>query len=278
MTHAGNALHMTQSAVSKQIKNLEEQLGRKLFERYEGQLTLTPVGEQFAEEVRFILERLAQVTDKVALRDTGAIRYNLKVITEPTVALHWLAPKLREFYTLYPEIEVDLNTDFVTADRNIRRCDLAILFGDGHWVDGRADYLRPERLVAVSAPQLMMGRTAKDDMSGVLELPFLHHENPISTTTMWLKAIGKSDKEIAQFKGSHYETLMLLYEVVKGGLGASILPRYLVEKDLKEGTLVKVCTEELIPKQKYYLVSQDDRQNEYPVRSFRRWVLSHREE
>ena len=117
MTYAGEALHLTQSAVSRQVN----------------QLILTPVGEQYAEEVHKILTSLNAITQKISSNTEYKKAVKLKVVTEPTFAIAWLMPKLNEFYINYPDIEIDLGTDFESVTRNTRRCDFAILWGDGGW-------------------------------------------------------------------------------------------------------------------------------------------------
>jgi len=84
MTYAGEALFLTQSAVSRQIKNLEDLIGRKLFYRQDNQLALTPIGEQYAEEVHKILSSLRAVTQKISSNADYTKTIKLKVVTEPT--------------------------------------------------------------------------------------------------------------------------------------------------------------------------------------------------
>lgn len=277
MTFAGESMHLTQGAVSKQIKGLEEQLGRQLFYRQQGELALTPVGEQFAEQVRIILDKLQHVVDQVAVDHYSDNVISLKVVTEPTFAMRWLVPKLTEFNAIYPQIGVDLNTDFLTIERNLRKCDLAILYGDGNWNDCICEFLRPESLVAVATPNLLYKKGKAISMEDVLSFPFMHHNHPISSTGQWLKAAGKTQKEISSLQGGQFEHFTLLVEAVKCGLGASVVPKYLIEGDLREGNLVKICDAELKIDGAYYLVYNEDMKDNYSIRQFRKWLLTHKE-
>ncbi len=278
MTYAAESLHMTQSAVSKQIKSLEEHLGRDLFYRQDGNLSLTPVGEQYAEEVSSMLVKLASVTDLASVDSHVARSSDLKVVTEPTIAMRWLVPKLTEFNASFPDIQVDLHTDFLTVEKNVRKCDIAILFGHGHWSGCVAEFIRYDNLVAVASPKLLRGKTTPSrSLLGVIELPFLHHKHPISATDSWLKAAGLTDKEISQVQGGQFEHFTLLHEAVKHGLGASVLPRYLVEKDIQKGALSLVCDKEHQIDGAYYLVYNEDRTQEFAIANFRKWLLTHKE-
>ena len=278
MTYAAEALHMTQSAVSKQIKSLEQQLGRDLFYRQEGALSLTPVGEQYAEEISSILSRLASVTDLAAVDSRIGSSQELKVVTEPTMAMRWLVPRLTEFHATFPAIQVDLHTDFLTVEKNVRKCDVAILFGHGSWTGCNAEFIRYDNLVAVAHPKLLRrNRTPSSSLLGVLEVPFLHHKHSISSTDSWLKAAGLSDKEISQVQGGQFEHFTLLHEAVKHGLGASVLPKYLVEADIGQGALALVCNVEHQIDGAYYLVYNEDRMHEYAIVNFRKWLLTHKE-
>lgn len=277
MTYAANAMHMTQSAVSKQIKSLEQQLGRNLFYRHDGQLSLTPVGEQYAHEVKALLTRLGDITDRVSIAEFVQGSFDLKVVTEPTMAMHWLVPRLSEFNTSFPDIKVHLHTDFLSVERNVRKCDVAILFGHGNWRGCASDFLRYDNLVAVASTELMGRKPIATTLEGILGLPFLHHNHPISSTESWLKAAGKTEKEISQIQGGQFEHFSLLLEAVKHGLGVSVLPRYLVEKDIIAGNLKLVCELEHQIDGAYYLVYNEDRRNEYAISNFRKWLLTHNE-
>ncbi|WP_187276592.1 LysR substrate-binding domain-containing protein [Parahaliea maris] len=277
MTYAAQSLHMTQSAISKQIKALEQQLGRNLFYRQDGRLSLTPVGEQYASEVKVLLSRLADITDMVSVDGHVSGSFDLKVVTEPTIAMHWLVPRLREFGASYPDVKVHLHTDFLSVERNVRKCDAAILFGHGNWPGCEAEFLRYDNLVAVATRKVLGRRPAAKDLDGIIGLPFLHHNHPISSTGSWLKAAGKTDKQISQIEGGQFEHFSLLLEAVKHGLGVSVLPKYLVEKDIVEGNLALACELEHQIDGAYYLVYNSDRRDEYAISNFRKWLLTHKE-
>ncbi|WP_339348792.1 LysR substrate-binding domain-containing protein [uncultured Alteromonas sp.] len=276
MTYAGEALHLTQSAVSRQVKNLENMIGRKLFYRQDNQLILTPVGEQYAEEVHKILNSLNAITQKISSNTEYKKAVKLKVVTEPTFAIAWLMPKLNEFYINYPDIEIDLGTDFESVTRNTRRCDFAILWGDGGWPHYFAEPLRPETYIAVCTPRYLRGRKPAKTMRDVANFDFIHQSSGISTTEQWFLEAGMTEKEISMIGGQHFDYFIYLLQAVKNNIGVSILPEYLVKEDILKGNLIEACEHSFTPQQKFYILYDEERQEDYAIRQFRKWLLSHK--
>lgn len=276
MTYAGEALFLTQSAVSRQVKNLESLIGRKLFYRQDNQLTLTPIGEQYAEEVHKILSSLRAVTQKISsnTKDTKTIK--LKVVTEPTFAIAWLMPKLHEFYINYPDIEIDLGTDFEAVTRNTRRCDFAILWGNGNWPHYYAEPLRNDTFLAVCTPRYLRGRKPVKTMREVANFDFIHQSSAMSTTDEWFLKAGMTEKEISMIGGQHFDYFIYLLQAVKNNIGVSILPEYLVKDAIIEGELIVACEESLKPSQRFHILYDKERQDDYAIRQFRKWLLSHK--
>jgi len=276
MTYAGEALHLTQSAVSRQIKNLEETLGRKLFYRQDNQLMLTPVGEQYADEVHKILMTLTAITQKISSNMEYTKKIKLKVVTEPTFAIAWLMPKLNEFYINYPDIEIDLSTDFESVTRNTRRCDFAILWGNGNWPHYYAEPLRHDTYLAVCTPRYLRGRKPVKTMREVANFDFIHQSSAMSTTVEWFLKAGMTENEISMIGGQHFDYFIYLLQAVKNNIGVSILPEYLVKDAIKEGELIIACEESFKPTKCFHILYDAERQEDYALRQFRKWLLSHK--
>lgn len=278
MTYAADSLYITQSAVSRQIKNLEKIIGRELFYRQDNKLILTPVGEQYAIEVHKVLNSLNAITQKISSNTEYTKTVKLKVVTEPTFAIAWLMPKLNEFYISYPDIEIDLSTDFESVARNTRRCDLAILWGDGHWSQYYAEPLKRDTYLAVCTPRYLRGRKAVKTMREVANFDFIHQSNTISTTDEWFLKGGMTEKEISTIGGQHFDHFIYILQAVKNNIGVSILPKYLVNDALLNGELILACEETYTPTKHFYLVYDEERQEDYAIRQFRKWLLSHKNE
>ncbi|WP_339891488.1 LysR substrate-binding domain-containing protein [uncultured Alteromonas sp.] len=278
MTYAGESLHLTQSAVSRQIKNIENLIGRKLFYRQDNQLTLTPVGEQYAEEVHKILNNLNAVTQKISSNTDYTKKLKLKVVTEPTFAIAWLMPKLNEFYINYPDIEIDLGTDFEAVARNTRLCDFAILWGDGDWPHYYAEPLRKDTYLAVCTPKYLRGRKPVKTMREVANFDFIHQSNVISTTDKWFLEAGLTENEISMIGGQYFDHFIYLLQAVKNNIGVSILPEYLVKDDILNGDLIVACEQSFTPDHKFYVLYDEERQEDYAIRQFRKWLLTHKDD
>lgn len=278
MTYAGEALHLTQSAVSRQVKNLENLIGRKLFYRQDNQLILTPVGEQYAEEVHKILNSLNAVTQKISSNTDFKQAVKLKVVTEPTFAIAWLMPKLSEFYINYPDIEIDLGTDYESVTRNTRRCDFAILWGEGDWPHYYAEPLRKETYLAVCTPRYLRGRKAVKTMREVANFDFIHQSSARSTTEQWFLHAGLTEKEISMIGGQHFDYFIYLLQAVKNNIGVSILPEYLVKEDIINGDLILACEQSFSPEQRFYILYDEERQDDYAIRQFRKWLMTHKDD
>jgi DNA-binding transcriptional LysR family regulator len=278
MTYAADSLYVTQSAVSRQIKNLEKLIGRELFYRQDNKLILTPVGEQYAIEVHKVLNSLNAITQKISSNMEYTQTVKLKVVTEPTFAIAWLMPKLNEFYISYPDIEIDLSTDFESVTRNTRRCDIAVLWGDGHWAQYYAEPLKRDTYLAVCTPRYLRGRKAVKTMREVANFDFIHQSNTISTTDEWFLKGGMTEKEISTIGGQHFDHFIYMLQAVKNNIGVSILPKYLVNDSLLNGELILACEEKYTPSKHFYLVYDEERQEDYAIRQFRKWLLSHKDE
>ncbi|WP_070127323.1 LysR substrate-binding domain-containing protein [Alteromonas confluentis] len=278
MTYAGDTLHLTQSAVSRQIKNLEAFVGRPLFYRQDNQLSLTPVGEQYAEEVHKILKHLDAATQKISLNNVSKKAVELKVVTEPTFAIAWLMPRLTEFYLNYPDIEITLGTDYETVTRNTRKCDFAILWGHGEWPPYASEPYRKDTYLAVSTPRYMKGRQPARTMRDVTQFNFIHQSSTPSTSHEWLKKAGLTDQEISQMGGQSFEYFMYLLQAVKSHLGVSVFPEYLVKDSLASGELILACYETFEPEESFYLLYPEERKEDYAIRQFRKWLLTHKDD
>ncbi|MBC6403565.1 MAG: LysR family transcriptional regulator [Hyphomonadaceae bacterium] len=134
-TLAAEGLHLTQSAISRQIKNLEAIVGIRLFRRVGRRVQLTDAGRSFANELSGDLDRTRQTVFRtISAGETGA---TLRIATLPTFANRWLIPHLSDFETKHPDIRVSLATRLEPFQISRRGFDLAIHFGSNNWPDTR---------------------------------------------------------------------------------------------------------------------------------------------
>ena len=150
ISRAAEELHLTQSAVSRQIRQLEEQLGTALFHRVRQRVVLTDAGRIYAADVQAVLQQLSASTQKtMAFASTDGL-LNLAVL--PTLGTRWLIPRLGGFMALHPEAIVNFAARTEPFDFAGTPFDAAIHFGAPHWAGAVCEYLMHEETVPVCSP------------------------------------------------------------------------------------------------------------------------------
>src|SRR5260221_2392337 len=153
-THAASELNVTQTAISHQIKRLEQELGVRLFVRQNRWLALTPEAKDYLPGVRAAFNDLRLATDRVLRRDNDHV---LTVSTLASLAAKWLLPRLSAFQEAHPGIDVRITTSTSLVDFKSGDVDAAIRYGRGHWPGLRADWLMADELFPVCSPALQTG-------------------------------------------------------------------------------------------------------------------------
>lgn len=150
VSRAAEALHLTQSAVSKQVQELERWIGVALFERSRKRLALTPAGERYEKTVRALLGQLEAATLELITSGDGGGALHLSAL--PTFGAKWLIPRLPDFQRRHPQTTLHFVPYVHGYDFQRPELDCSILFGDGHWPGARSHYLAG-RDVALIAPR-----------------------------------------------------------------------------------------------------------------------------
>lgn len=270
VTKAAEQLCLTQSAVSRQIKQLEEQLGQALFERVRQRLRITDAGQRFYQHIAPVLQLLQQATEEVRHFRPGQ---QLVLGIEPALAGHWLLPALSGFTDAHPDISIHLMTDIHKLYQGQASCDLSIIFGLGHWPGMRADYLMGDELVAVVRPDVQQARGSIVSASDLQRYPLLHHSSPESSTEYWWRKAGLDGPQIGRMPGQRLETFPLLLQAVLQGMGATVLPWYFVADRIAKGELCQLG-DRLPCDGGYYLIADVDTGETGTAGIFRRWLLS----
>lgn len=263
-TEAAHELALTQSAISRQIKTLEEQLGVALMARHGRRLTLTQAGQDYVVQVRDILHRLAQASVS-ARTNPGGGTLNLAIL--PAFGMHWLAPRLREFARTHPEVTVNLSTRLHPFAFATSRFDAAIHFGHEDWPGVRYLPLLPETVVPVCAPDLLAAPLA--DAAEMLRQPLLHLETRPRGWARWLAALGV---EAEPPVGMMFDQFSTMAQAAIHGLGVALLPTFFARPYLRDGQLVLAATQTTQSIGNYYLVWPDDRDETAALVSFRNWL------
>ena len=142
ISRAADELHLTQSAVSRQIRQLEAQLGMALFHRVRQRVVLTDAGRVYAVDVRTLLQQLSDATQKTMAASGGGGLLNMAVL--PTFGTRWLIPRLGDFVQRYPDVTVNIAARTEPFDFAKEPFDAAIHFGAPHWAEAVCEYLMHE--------------------------------------------------------------------------------------------------------------------------------------
>ncbi|MEQ6248758.1 LysR substrate-binding domain-containing protein [Sulfitobacter sp. HNIBRBA3233] len=263
-TQAATELSLTQSAISRQIKTLEEQLGVELMARQGRQLVLTQVGQDYVREVREVLGRLAQASINARTdRQSGVL--TLAIL--PAFGMHWLAPRLSGFSAAHPEVTVNLSTRLRPFSLGPSPFDAAIHFGHEDWPGVHYMPLLPEIVVPVCAPDLH--GAPFDDPAAMLAHPLLHLETRPRAWARWLEAVGHAD---APPHGMMFDQFATMAQAAMHGLGIALLPTFVADPYLKSGQLKLASDKTNESIGSYFLVWPDDRPAPRALRAFCEWL------
>ena len=266
-TRAAEELNVTQSAVSRQIRLLEEFLGRALFYRIKQRLVLTGAGEAYARDIRDVLDRAEAATLALMAHSGTSGVLNLAIL--PTFGSRWLVPRLGSFTTRDPEIQLNLLTRLKPFDFAKEEIDVAIHFGDTSWPGVQYHYLMGEETVPVCSPALLAGKTLAGpaDLAG---FTLLQHTTRPNAWADWFEAVGEHPASAG--KGPRFEQFYLVIQAALAGLGVAVLPLFLVQDELASGRLVIAVNQPVPSRHSYYLVHP--KTDAYPVTVFKEWLLA----
>lgn len=228
-TAAAEDLALTHSAISRQLKALQDQIGVTLLRREGKGLALTPAGIEYAASIRDYLQDLARASLKI--RAAGE-RSSLNLAVLPTFGTHWLLPRLRRFADAHPEITINLSTRLAPFDFTREPFDAAIHFGGADWPGAMHLELARESVIpACAAAMVPLGRVAVQDLLG---LPLLHLESRPGAWEDWFARQGLS---AGHLRGMLFDQFAQMAEAAALGFGVALLPRFLAEAEFASGRL-----------------------------------------
>ena len=266
---AAEELHVTPSAVSHQIRTLEEHLGVRLFDRLTRRVALTRDGQAFLPAVQAALEQIAMAAEAIASRhDDGS----LTIQASPNFATEWLVPRLLGFQAEYPHIEVKLMTtrSHDGGRFDFEQFDLAIWYGKGDWPDVDCERLMTEELVPVCSPELLRGARALKSPADLRGTTLIHVLIRIGQWRNWLEAAGVEG--IDPERGPKFQNTPLALEAAMAGIGVAIANRAFVTDHLRDGRLVIPFDHDLSTDSAYYLLYPKHGPRAAGALAFREWI------
>ncbi|RQP04214.1 MAG: LysR family transcriptional regulator [Paracoccus sp. BP8] len=266
ITRAADELSLTQSAVSRQIKALEGQLGVELFVREKQKIRLTLGGMVYAREIRDALARISNASLNLRANPSGG---SLTLGVPPTFGARWLTPRLPRFVARHPEVMLNVLSRPTKFDFSQDIIDAAIYFGPPQWTGARMVALRAEVTVPVCAPQ-MMERFRFREPSDIRLAPLLHLTTRPDAWECWLRHYGVDDQAVY---GMLFDQFTTLFEAAAAGLGIALLPRFMFEDELRKGRIVEALPLALESVEVYHLCWPEDRGTHHPLILFRDWLM-----
>ncbi len=273
-TEAANELFLTQSAVSKQLRGLEECLGVLLFHRVNRGLVLTALGRDYLEEVRPVLEQLAAASSRLSARQTRSTSLKLHILA--VVGDRWLLPRFSQFADEHPEIDVQFTNQASAENQQPSQSVVSFLHGDGAWPGYVTDYLFGRELIVVASPALLARASAPFGPADVGRHPLLHHVEVPDAWSDFHRVHGLEPSPSARNVQCEFYTTMLKAAI--GGLGIALVPRVFATEEISRGELVNPSGAGVTSRHGYYLAIPEHRQSEPAVATFRAWVLRAAEE
>lgn len=267
-TRAAEELNLTQSAVSKQVAQLEELVQHLLFRRVRRRLQLTPAGALYLGEVRKVLTQMEMSTH--FLRSYGGETEVLRVSTPSTFGARWLVPRLKGWRLRHPHIHLDLVNEQESDDVAQSRCDLSFYFGGGARPGAESVRLFSEELIPVCAPGSLPDEPFTDPTQ-LTDLVLLQNAHRPQAWHDWFDSQGYQTEH--SYHGPRFETIYMCIRAAQVGCGVALLPRFLVEEELTDGKLIIPWTHAL-PSQDAYYLAYPERAAEVPkIRVFVEWML-----
>ncbi|WP_041376383.1 LysR substrate-binding domain-containing protein [Polymorphum gilvum] len=267
-TRAAEELHLTQGAVSKQVRQLEERLGVELFRRVRQRIVLTDAGRLYLHEVRGALAQISDATRQVMSFAGSADVLNLAVL--PTFGTRWLAPRLAEFLRRYPSAGLNLSVRLRPFDFDAEPFDGAIHHGDPVWAGAIAEPLFPEDSIVV-ASRAFRDRHSIRAPADLLRVPRLQLATRPLAWRQWFEAAGVDTE--AAYQGQRFDQFGMIAEAAAHHLGAALMPRLFVEEELAAGKLVRLFDTSLTGRSAYHFVYPERRTLRPVVATFRAWLL-----
>jgi LysR family glycine cleavage system transcriptional activator len=268
-TVAASELNVTQTAISHQIRRLEQELGIRLFVRRNRTLDLTPEARDYLPGVRAAFNDLRLATDRLRRKGEGHV---LTVSTLASLAAKWLLPRLSTFQQAHPGIDVRITTSTSLVDFRTGDVDAAIRYGRGHWPGLRADWLMADELFPICSPALLASNKPLRCPEDLAHHTLLHSSSGYDDDwRLWLTAAGLP-ADISRQPGLTFDLIFMTVQAAIDGFGVAMGRTSYVETDIAKGRLVVPFEITLPADAGFYLVSPEARAEPAKLSAFRQWL------
>jgi LysR family glycine cleavage system transcriptional activator len=270
-TLAAAELNVTQTAISHQIKRLEEELGLRLFIRKNRALALTPKAKDYLPGVRAAFNDLRLATDRLLRKDDDNV---VTISTLSSLAAKWLLPRLSTFQEAHPSIDVRITTSTGLVDFRSGDVDAAIRYGRGHWPGLRTQWLMADELFPVCSPVLLNGDKPLRVPEDLAHHTLLHSSGGFEDDwRQWLTAAGLP-ANISKQRGVTFDVSFMTVQAAIDGIGVAMGRTSYVQDDIAKGRLVVPFKIALPTDAGFYLVSPEAVDDPPKLKLFRQWLIA----
>jgi LysR family transcriptional regulator, glycine cleavage system transcriptional activator len=268
VSRAAQSLHVTQSAVSKQVRELEDWLNVALFERVRKRLVLTQAGQGYEAAVQPLLAQLEAATLELISASSGGGALHLSML--PTIGAKWLIPRLPKFLALHPQITLHFVPYVQGYDFQRPDLDCSILFGEGLWPGAQTDYLIGRELVLIAPPKAR-GRAELRRPRDVQRFVRLQHVAVPDVWQRWCERHAVTGLD--PMAGPQLDQFHSLIRAVAAGMGVALVPQCLVQDDISSGLVTAPSIESYVDTRGYHLCYPERKAQMPALRAFRAWLL-----
>lgn len=272
-TRAAEELHVSQAAVSKQIRYLEEYFGFELFERHGRRVTLSSRGKQLYGKVSASFNYLADAVEEISVLSTGS---TVTLAANTAVSHYWLSAVMNDFRDRYPSFSANIRmiTSDNTADLFAEGVDLAVAYEPAQRMNWTRQLLFEEELYPVASPDYIRQHPlAEQGPEALLAHELLEYErlepNWINWS-VWFEALGVDARRVKA--SSHGNNYIVVVDAATRGHGVTLGTRYLLDQELQSGRLARLSTYSVRSGRSYYLMSNDRLPYRHEVAQLHAWL------
>lgn len=270
VSRAADELNVTTGAVSKQLRQLEQDLGRKLFARAPGGIALTHAGEVLSRGVHESFEQMADTVRQLRVPD---VQSNVSIATTMAIMQMWLMPRLGSFWAQHQDIVVD----HLISDRaqEIARpdMDLRIRYGDGNWLDEEAVKLFSDQIIAVASPAFLE-HTPIGSPAELAAAPLLAVEGADWRWTTWVSFLRETGTSFQRLNLRRFNSYVVAIQAARDGQGVALGWINMIGPLLTEGTLVRVTDLKISDRQGAYVTWNAGRCLSPAAEALRDWLIA----
>lgn len=265
---------VTQAAVSRQVKGLEEHLNTRLFVRANRRVVLTTAGSALSETVSAAFGSMAEMIETIRQpHASDAVTLGASL----AFSHHWILPRLQRFRSAHPDIRLKLVADDSITDLRRDRLDVAVRFGKPPFADGRSIASLPDFAFPVCSPRLLQAHGMTAENADLLRLPLIAADIVNPTWLTWRSwaqglglgpAVGKAS-DLSRLRFNHYLDSI---QAAVNGEGVALGWSALLSGHLEEGRLVRLGTDLLALDERYHVLVPAGRNVSAPTAVFVNWI------